>query len=82
MDCFRNKYIMSQDMFNQLSNVNGFNQKNGFTYQQHILITAWYRIPSKLHYIILNAKSGNDALNILKKNNITYLHDNNKLNIF
>jgi len=82
MDCFRNKYIMSQDMFNQLSNVNGFNKKNGFTYQQHILITSWYRIPSKLHYTILKAKTGKDALNILKNNKIAYLHDNNKLNIF
>jgi hypothetical protein len=82
MDCFRDKYIMSQDMFNQLSTVKGFNQKNGFTYQQHILITSWYRIPSNLHYTILNAKSGKDALKILDRNNIMYLHDNNRLNIF
>ena len=52
MDCFRDKYIMSQDMFNQLSNVNGFNQKNGFTYQQHILITSC-SIEYQVNYITL-----------------------------
>ena len=82
MVCFRDKYIMSQDMFIQLSNFKGFNKKNGFTYQQHILLSSWYRIPSKLHYLILNARSGNDALDTLKENNIVFLHDNNKLNIF
>lgn len=80
MSCFRDKYIMSQDTFNILSKINGFNQKNGYTYQQHILITSWFRIPHTLHKLIINAKSGTDALQILDDNNISVYHDN-KFNI-
>ena len=75
MYCFRDKYIMSQDMFKILSTVDGFNQKNGYTYQQHILITSWYRIPNNLPSSIINAKTGNAALKILINNKIFYDHD-------
>ena len=72
MPCAPPEYIMTQALFNQLCHVSAFNTLNGSTYQEHILIIAGERIPQELHDAIRNAASGDDALEILTKNNIPW----------
>ena len=67
-------YIMSEQMFLNLSCVGGFNQHNGSTYQEHILIIAGDRIPSDLHKDITEAPNAKTALNILSSNSISFHH--------
>ena len=61
-------YIMTQTLFDQM---------NGTTYQEHIVIIAGKRIPSDLHDAVRQAKSGDIALEILTKNNIPWSHKYN-----
>ena len=68
-------YIMSEQMFINLSYVNGFNQHNGHTYQEHVLIIAGDRIPIHLHKDISDAPNAEEALRILSRNNIRFSHD-------
>ena len=65
---------MSEQLYNQLCLVRSFNNTNGATYQEHILIIAGKRIPKDLHESVSKAKSGSLALEILKQHNITYSH--------
>lgn len=67
-------YIMSEQLFSQLCQIQSFNQHNGQTYQQHILIIAGDRIPSQLHASILEAPTSRAALEILTTHNIPYSH--------
>ena len=67
-------YIMDERMFNNLSCVNGFNQYNGSTYNEHILIIAGSRIPSHLHKGIIEATDAAAALGILTANDISFCH--------
>ena len=68
-------YIMTESLFNQLCQICSFNDVNGKTYQEHILIIAGERIPTTLHNTIRNAVSGSAALKILEENNIPYNHN-------
>lgn len=67
-------YIMPEQLYNQLCLVRSFNETNGATYQEHILIVAGKRIPEDLHASISKAKSGDAALEILRQNDIPYSH--------
>ena len=67
-------YIMTESLFNQLCQISAFNNVNGSTYQEHILIIAGERIPTKLHEAVRKAVSGEAALKILEANNIPYTH--------
>ena len=69
---------MTEELFNQLCYVRGFNNLNGNTYQEHILVIAGDRIPENLHDNIKNAKTSLDALNILDDNKIDYNHNINQ----
>ncbi len=68
-------YIMREDLFRQLSSVAGFAERNGLTYQDHILIIAGERIPEILHQAIRASPSGSAALKILTKHNISFQHE-------
>ena len=68
------EYIMSEDLYNQLCVVNGFTTCNGATYQEHIIRIAGDRIPQSLHCIIEKAVSGEEALQILNDNGVTFTH--------
>ena len=68
-------YIMEEAMFNQLCNVRGFNNLNGNTYKEHIIICMKNRLSEELQNKIVNAKDGNGALSILNENNIYYTHE-------
>ena len=68
------EYIMTQALFNQLCQVSAFNDMNGKTYQEHIIVVAGDRIPKELHKTILNAADGDEALNILTTNKIPWTH--------
>ena len=46
---YKKKYIMSLETFTLCCNVSGFNNINGNTYQDHILLIAKDRIPKYLH---------------------------------
>lgn len=67
-------YIMTEGLFNQLCHISSFNEKNGKTYQEHILIIAGKRIPTELHEIIRKASTGKKALELLDEHNIAYTH--------
>ena len=67
-------YIMTEQLFNQLCQIKSFNEKNGKTYQEHILIIAGKRIPTELHETIRKASTGKKALELLEKHNIAYTH--------
>jgi len=67
-------YIMSEQLFSQLCQIQSFNRHNGKTYQRHILIIAGNRIPKELHLSIREAPSGQAALEILTTHNIPYSH--------
>ena len=68
-------FIMSPERFSQLASVMGFCNLNGKTYQEHIIIAAGERIPKNLHDAIRQAKNSEDALTLLRDNNIPYVHE-------
>ena len=65
---------MSEDLYNQLCTVDGFTERTGATYQKHIIRIAGDRIPQSLHCIIEKAVSGEEALQILNDNGVTFTH--------
>lgn len=67
-----NSYIMFEQLFDHLSRVDGFNKLNGKTYQEYI--TKCLKLDDNLKKLILNAKTGKSALQILDKHKIKYTH--------
>jgi hypothetical protein len=67
-------YLMTPDMFGNLSNVRGFNEMNGYTYQEYI-VKQLPILPKELEEKILKTETIDDALDILLMNNMSYTHD-------
>jgi len=68
------KYIMTEFMYDSLTNVYGFTDLNGKTYQEHITKIFADKIDEKLKKQILKVSSAGEALKILSDNNIDYTH--------
>lgn len=66
-------YIMSPELFSQLSNVKGFNNMNGNNYQQYINIIFENK---------LNEKYKNNILNLNIDNALLYTRFRNKFYSF
>ncbi len=67
-------YIMSHALFDQLSDVYGFNDHNGNTYMEHITIVR-SDLSEDIKEQILLCKTPEEALNIMSENEIEYTHD-------
>lgn len=68
------KYIMTEYMYDSLTQVYGFTDLNGKTYQEHITKIFADKIDEKLKKQILKVSSAGEALKILSDNNIDYTH--------
>jgi hypothetical protein len=58
-------YIMSPELYYSLTNVKGFTNLNGKTYQEQIIVTLGNFLTDELKTSILNTKSDEDALTLL-----------------
>lgn len=65
---------MDPALFDQLSDVYGFNDHNGNTYMEHITIIR-SDLSEDIKKQILSCKTPEEALYILDKNEIKYTHD-------
>ena len=65
-------YIMSPELYYSLTNVKGFTNLNGKTYQEQIIVTLGNLLTDELKTSILNTKSNEDALTLLP---FDYTHD-------
>lgn len=72
-------YLMSPDLYNTLTMVNGFTNRNGNTYQEHIIKTLNNQINKDIKEEIIKTTTSKDALNILENNNIEYTHNYNNV---
>ena len=68
------KYIMTPELFEQLTYVYGFEKMNGKNYMEHITITR-PDIPDDVQKQILTCSDPEKALEILSDNNIPYTHE-------
>ena len=66
---------MNENLFKQLSNVRGFNNLNGNTYQEHITIIFDKILTNSQKTIILRESTGGEALNMLDIFGIKYTHE-------
>ena len=66
-------YIMTPTLYNSLSNVRGFMNLNGKTYQLHIL-TIFNNLDDKIKNEIMETTDDYEALKILQKYNIEFTH--------
>ena len=69
-------YVMHEEMFESLLQVNGFANLNGQTYQQHLVIIL--KLEGEIKKEVLESKSIEDAKNILKKYDIEFTHNFNQ----
>ena len=67
-------YIMSFSLFNQLSNIHGFNLCNGCTYMEHITVILT-DLSNDIKKKVLECKTPEEALYILEEDGIEYTHD-------
>ena len=67
-------YLMSPELFNNLSYVQGFNNLNGKTYQDHIVIILGEILSDEYKEEILKATTPSQALAILDTAGIKYTH--------
>jgi hypothetical protein len=72
-------YLMSPDLYNTLTMVSGFTNRNGNTYQEHIIKTLNNQINKDIKEEIIKTTTSKDALNILENNNIEYTHNYNNV---
>jgi len=68
---------MSEGLFNELSEISGFNALNGDTYHAHIMkvIAKSEEISDAIKSLIQYTEKVDDALGILHDNNVSYTHD-------
>ena len=69
-------YVMHEQMFESLLQVNGFANINGQTYQQHLVIIL--KLEGDIKKEVLESDSAEDAKNILKKYEIEFTHSFNQ----
>lgn len=67
------KYIMHPDLFKDLSYVNGFNNLNGKTYNEHVVLVLG--LTEKLRQQILECKEYDDIINTLTENSYKITHE-------
>lgn len=72
-------YLMSPDLYNTLTMVSGFTNRNGNTYQEHIIKTLNNQLNKDIKEQIIKTTTSKDALNILETNNIEYTHNYNNV---
>jgi len=72
-------YLMSPDLYNTLTMVSGFTNRNGNTYQEHIIKTLNNQLNKDIKEEIIKTTTSKDALNILENNNIEYTHNYNNV---
>lgn len=72
-------YLMSPDLYNTLTMVSGFTNRNGNTYQEHIIKTLNNQLNKDIKEQIIKTATSKDALNILENNNIEYTHNYNNV---
>ncbi len=72
-------YIMSEYLYEELTQVLGFTKLNGYTYQEHIVLQLKNRglNNEKLFERIILAEDGKLALKILQDEGIMYTHTYN-----
>jgi hypothetical protein len=72
-------YLMSVELFNQLTYVQGFTNLNGKNYAEHVLLILKDVLSVECNKEIMNIKPdvniGLESLKILDKYNINYTHD-------
>lgn len=64
-------YLMPPQLYNNLINVRGFTDKNGDTYQKHIIIILGKYLSDKVKEKILTTDNIEDALKLI---DIPYSH--------
>ena len=69
-------YLMSQQMFNELSEVRGFNDMNGTTYADYLIqnICAYDHIPEEIKTLVKEMNEHDKILELLNNNDIKYSH--------
>lgn len=68
-------YLMTPELFQQLSNVRGFNNLNGVTYQDHIIIIFSDSLTSSQKDEVKKCENELDALDYLKNQLIDLTHN-------
>ena len=68
-------YLMEPALYTQLSCVSNFNVLNGKRYQDYIIIQLGKHMTVEQQTSIVNATTANEALELLKKMNISYTHE-------
>ena len=68
---------MSNDLFNELSEVNGFNDRNGTSYAEYLIqnISAYDHIPEEMKTMVQDMDDPDKILDLLKNNDIKYSHN-------
>ena len=68
---------MSNELFNELSEVNGFNDRNGTTYAEYLIqnICAYDHIPEEMKTMVQDMDDPDKILELLNNNDIKYSHD-------
>ena len=59
------EYIMTTELFNSLCNVRGFNDINGQTYNEHIIIILGNLLDEETKESILKSETSAEALKLL-----------------
>ncbi len=68
-------YIMNPSLFTQLSSVRGFNDMNGKTYKQHILMVFEDSLSHEEKDKIMATETDEESLEVLKSYGINFTHE-------
>lgn len=66
-------YIMSEQLYNQLSSVRQFTSINGKSYKEHIVFI--FNLECDIKEKVLDSETTAEALQILRYNNINFTHE-------
>ena len=79
---------MAPELFSELSDVNGFNDRNGTTYAEYLIqnINAYDHIPEEMKTMVQEMDDPDKILELLNNNDIKYSHNyyqvkSNKYNV-
>lgn len=79
---------MAPELFSELSDVNGFNDRNGTTYAEYLIqnINAYDHIPEEIKTMVQEMDDPDKILELLNNNDIKYSHNyyqvqSNKYNV-
>ena len=81
-------YLIAPELFNELSEVNGFNDRNGATYAEYLIqnICSYDHIPEEMKTMVQDMDDPDKILDLLNNNDIKYSHNyhqvqSNKYNV-